>query len=147
MGSKSTKMWLNSMTYPVPLRFHQSLRYDGPPYNAGSPDILGELLLPEDGMYIVRLVVYSGTRNDQMSIAADSQTAARLRHCGWYVWNFEMGITLSPNPLPCGMAGPCHWKSWSFVEMGLRVEPILTRESARRGHCAGFIMVRVKAAA
>lgn len=59
---------LNDIPSPVKVSTNH-YAYDGPPYNAGSPDILGELLLPEDGMYIVRLVdLFGGTRNDPRNV-------------------------------------------------------------------------------
>lgn len=43
--------------------------YDGPPYNAGSSDILGKLTLPEDGQYRLQLRdLFGGTRNDPRNI-------------------------------------------------------------------------------
>lgn len=39
--------------------------YDGPPYNAGSSDILGKVEIPEDGRYRLQLLdLFGGTRND-----------------------------------------------------------------------------------
>ncbi len=39
--------------------------YDGPPYNAGSSDAAGELVVPEDGRYRIRLTdLFGGTRDD-----------------------------------------------------------------------------------
>lgn len=39
--------------------------YDGPPYNAGSTDILGKVDIPEDGKYRLRLLdLFGGTRSD-----------------------------------------------------------------------------------
>ncbi|MEX0819375.1 MAG: serine protease, partial [Pirellulaceae bacterium] len=39
--------------------------YDGPPYNAGSSDILGKVEIKEDGVYRLRLAdLFGGTRND-----------------------------------------------------------------------------------
>lgn len=39
--------------------------YDGPPYNAGSSDILGKLLIPEDGLYRLQLTdLFGGTRSE-----------------------------------------------------------------------------------
>ncbi|EMI15850.1 peptidase domain-containing protein [Rhodopirellula maiorica SM1] len=39
--------------------------YDGPPYNAGTSDILGKLEIPEDGRYRVQLLdAFGGTRSD-----------------------------------------------------------------------------------
>lgn len=39
--------------------------YDGPPYNAGSSDILGKLTIKEDGLYRLQLSdLFGGTRNE-----------------------------------------------------------------------------------
>jgi len=39
--------------------------YDGPPYNAGTSDILGKLSVPQDGLYRLRLTdLFGGTRSD-----------------------------------------------------------------------------------
>jgi hypothetical protein len=43
--------------------------YDGPPYNAGSSDILGKLEIQEDGMYRLQLTdLFGGTRNDRRNV-------------------------------------------------------------------------------
>ena len=43
--------------------------YDGPPYNAGSADILGKLEIKEDGLYRLQLSdLFGGTRNDPRNI-------------------------------------------------------------------------------
>lgn len=40
--------------------------YDGPPYDAGSSDILGKIDLPEDGRYRLQLLdLFGGTRTDE----------------------------------------------------------------------------------
>ncbi len=39
--------------------------YDGPPYNAGSADVLGKLVVPEDGVYRLQLTdLFGGTRSE-----------------------------------------------------------------------------------
>lgn len=39
--------------------------YDGPPYNAGSSDILGKLEIPQTGRYRLQLLdLFGGTRSD-----------------------------------------------------------------------------------
>ena len=44
-------------------------RYDGPPYHAGSPDIIGKFEVPEDGDYLIRLVdLFGGTRSDPRNV-------------------------------------------------------------------------------
>ena len=43
--------------------------YDGPPYNAGSSDVLGKLEIPEDGLYRLQLTdLFGGTRKDPRNI-------------------------------------------------------------------------------
>lgn len=43
--------------------------YDGPPYNAGSADILGSIQIKEDGRYRLQLSdLFGGTRNDASNI-------------------------------------------------------------------------------
>lgn len=43
--------------------------YDGPPYNAGSSDILGKVEIKEDGLYRLRLTdLFGGTRDDARNI-------------------------------------------------------------------------------
>lgn len=43
--------------------------YDGPPYNAGTSDILGKLLIQEDGLHRLRLTdLFGGTRNDSRNV-------------------------------------------------------------------------------
>ncbi|MFN0056475.1 MAG: serine protease [Planctomycetales bacterium] len=43
--------------------------YDGPPYNAGTADILGKLEIPEDGLYRLQLTdLFGGTRNDPRNV-------------------------------------------------------------------------------
>ncbi|TWU02098.1 serine protease [Neorhodopirellula pilleata] len=51
---------------PSPVkRSSNGYSYDGPPYNAGSSDALGELVVPEDGRYRIRLSdLFGGTRSD-----------------------------------------------------------------------------------
>lgn len=39
--------------------------YDGPPYDAGSPDVMGKIEIPEDGQYRLQVTdLFGGTRND-----------------------------------------------------------------------------------
>lgn len=43
--------------------------YDGPPYNAGSSDVLAELKIEEDGLYRLQLSdLFGGTRNDPQNV-------------------------------------------------------------------------------
>ena len=55
---------LNDIPSPVKVSTNH-YAYDGPPYNAGTPDVLGEIKIPEDGRYVIRVVdLFGGTRND-----------------------------------------------------------------------------------
>ena len=51
---------------PSPVkRSSNGYSYDGPPYNAGSSDAMGEFTIPEDGTYRIRLTdLFGGTRDD-----------------------------------------------------------------------------------
>ncbi|MCA9138215.1 MAG: serine protease [Planctomycetales bacterium] len=51
---------------PSPVkRSSNGYSYDGPPYNAGSSDVLGQFEIKEDGVYRIRLSdLFGGTRND-----------------------------------------------------------------------------------
>jgi hypothetical protein len=43
--------------------------YDGPPYNAGSPDIIGKIEIKEDGIHRLQLRdLFGGTRNDPRNV-------------------------------------------------------------------------------
>ncbi len=43
--------------------------YDGPPYDAGSPDVLGKFEVPEDGRYRLQISdLFGGTRRDPSNI-------------------------------------------------------------------------------
>jgi hypothetical protein len=43
--------------------------YDGPPYDAGSADILGKLTIQQDGLHRLQLTdLYGGTRNDPRNV-------------------------------------------------------------------------------
>lgn len=43
--------------------------YDGPPYNAGTSDVLGKLEIKEDGLYRLQLTdLFGGTRNDPRNV-------------------------------------------------------------------------------
>ncbi|MFN9718150.1 MAG: serine protease [Planctomycetota bacterium] len=43
--------------------------YDGPPYDGGSPDIIGRVEIKEDGLYRIQLTdLFGGTRNDACNI-------------------------------------------------------------------------------
>ncbi len=43
--------------------------YDGPPFNAGSADVLGKLVIKEDGLYRLQLLdLFGGTRKDPRNV-------------------------------------------------------------------------------
>jgi hypothetical protein len=43
--------------------------YDGPPYNAGSSDVLGKLTIQQDGVHRLQLTdLFGGTRNDRRNV-------------------------------------------------------------------------------
>lgn len=43
--------------------------YDGPPYNAGTADVLGKLEIPQDGRYRLQITdLFGGTRNDARNV-------------------------------------------------------------------------------
>jgi hypothetical protein len=55
---------LTDIASPVK-RSSNGYAYDGPPYNAGSSDILGKVDIKEDGVYRLQLLdLFGGTRND-----------------------------------------------------------------------------------
>ena len=55
---------LSDIASPVK-RSSNGYSYDGPPYNAGSPDILAKVEIKEDGVYRLQLSdLFGGTRND-----------------------------------------------------------------------------------
>lgn len=51
---------------PSPVRVSSNgYAYDGPPYNAGTSDLLGKLTIKEDGLYRLQITdLFGGTRND-----------------------------------------------------------------------------------
>lgn len=55
---------------PSPVRVSSNgYAYDGPPYNAGTSDILGKLVINEDGLHRLRLTdLYGGTRSEPGNI-------------------------------------------------------------------------------
>lgn len=55
---------------PSPVKISSNgYAYDGPPYNAGSSDILGKIEIKEDGHYRIQLTdLFGGTRNDPDNI-------------------------------------------------------------------------------
>lgn len=54
------------MDIPSPIKVSSNgYSYDGPPYNAGSNDVLGKLEIPEDGLYRLQITdLFGGTRTD-----------------------------------------------------------------------------------
>ncbi len=55
---------LNDIPSPVKVSSN-GYAYDGPPYNAGAADILGKLVIPQDGLYRIQMSdLFGGTRND-----------------------------------------------------------------------------------
>lgn len=58
----------NDIASPVKLSSN-GYAYDGPPYDAGSPDVLGKLEINEDGMYRIQVTdLFGGTRSDARNI-------------------------------------------------------------------------------
>lgn len=55
---------------PSPVRVSSNgYAYDGPPYNAGSSDVLGKLVIPQDGVYRLQLTdLFGGTRSDARNV-------------------------------------------------------------------------------
>ncbi|HYH65383.1 MAG TPA: hypothetical protein VD866_11865, partial [Urbifossiella sp.] len=51
---------------PSPVRVSSNgYAYDGPPYNAGTADVLGKLVIPADGLYRLQLTdLFGGTRSE-----------------------------------------------------------------------------------
>lgn len=64
-GDKLTDV-LELSDIPSPVRISSNgYAYDGPPYNAGTSDILGKLVIKEDGLYRLQLTdLFGGTRSD-----------------------------------------------------------------------------------
>ena len=59
---------LNDITSPVKVSSN-GYAYDGPPYNAGSSDILGKLVIAQDGTHRLKLTdLFGGTRSDPRNI-------------------------------------------------------------------------------
>lgn len=59
---------LSDIASPVK-RSSNAYAYDGPPYNAGSTDILGKLEIKEDGNYRLQISdLFGGTRNDPENV-------------------------------------------------------------------------------
>lgn len=59
---------LSDILSPVK-RSSNGYAYDGPPYNAGSADILGKIEIKEDGVYRLQLSdLFGGTRNDPQNV-------------------------------------------------------------------------------
>ena len=63
-GTLTDVVELSDIASPVK-RSSNGYSYDGPPYNAGSADILGSFTIPADGHYQIRMTdSFGGTRND-----------------------------------------------------------------------------------
>ena len=59
---------LNDIDSPIKVSSN-GYAYDGPPYNAGSSDVLGKLEIKQDGIHRLRLTdLFGGTRNDPANI-------------------------------------------------------------------------------
>jgi hypothetical protein len=59
---------LNGIPSPVKVGTN-GYAYDGPPYNAGSMDVLGKLEIPADGLYRLQLRdLFGGTRSDARNV-------------------------------------------------------------------------------
>lgn len=59
---------LNDIPSPVKLSSN-GYAYDGPPYDAGSPDVLGKLVIQKDGIHRLQLSdVFGGTRSDPRNV-------------------------------------------------------------------------------
>ena len=59
---------LNDIASPVKVSSNH-YAYDGPPYNAGSPDILGKIEIKQDGLHRLQLRdLFGGTRNDPNNV-------------------------------------------------------------------------------
>ena len=59
---------LNDIPSPVKVSSNH-YAYDGPPYNAGSPDILGKIEIKQDGLHRLTLRdLFGGTRNDPNNV-------------------------------------------------------------------------------
>lgn len=59
---------LSDIASPIK-RSSNGYSYDGPPYNAGSTDVLGKIEIPADGEYRLRVLdLFGGTRNDPANV-------------------------------------------------------------------------------
>ena len=59
---------LNDIPSPIKVSSN-GYSYDGPPYNAGSTDVLGKLEIKQDGVHRLRLQdLFGGTRNDPRNV-------------------------------------------------------------------------------
>ena len=67
-GKLTDVVELNDIASPVKVSSN-GYSYDGPPYNAGSSDIIGKLEIKQDGRHQLRLSdLFGGTRNDPRNI-------------------------------------------------------------------------------
>lgn len=69
-GTETLKDVVQLSDIPSPVKVSSNgYAYDGPPYNAGSPDVLGKVTIPEDGTYRVRVSdLFGGTRSDPENV-------------------------------------------------------------------------------
>ncbi len=96
--------------------------YDGPPYHAGSSDVLGKFEIKQDGVHRLRLSdLFGGTRNDPRNIyrliirKAEPDFAWSRGHC---TWSCEMVIaTRFPSRFRFAVDRPWHSKSLPFGVM------------------------------
>ena len=63
-------MWPNWSDLPSPVQVSSNAySYDGPPYDAGSADVLGKIEIKQDGIHRLQLSdLFGGTRNDPRNI-------------------------------------------------------------------------------
>lgn len=70
-GTEQTLVDVTEFTdIPSPMKpSSNGYAYDGPPYDAGSPDVLGKFEVPEDGRYRLQISdLFGGTRRDPSNI-------------------------------------------------------------------------------
>lgn len=72
-GTETEPVWTDVVELadiPSPVKVSSNgYAYDGPPYHAGSPDIIGRVEIPQDGVYRLQLSdLFGGTRSDPNNI-------------------------------------------------------------------------------
>ncbi len=74
---------------PSPMKVSSNgYSYDGPPYNAGSSDLIGRLEIPADGLYRLQLRdLFGGTRSDSQNVyrLVIRQAAPDFAVVGWAI--------------------------------------------------------------